>query len=77
MSVRLEWTVAEYAGVSFHRKGERLEDGQRVTKPLALVIGSLVIEADGYPEFVKLVERIEDALGMREQEVAPESRRID
>lgn len=44
MSVRLEWTEAEFAGPTRRERGEYLEDGGLVTAPVAVVIGTQVIE---------------------------------
>lgn len=50
MSVRLEWTGADNAGVSLLRRGEEAEDGQTMetgdVNDRALCIGPLVIEGN-------------------------------
>lgn len=44
MSVRFEWTVTGVVGVRLARQGDRLEDGNRVTGDVALVLATM----DGY-----------------------------
>lgn len=49
MSVRLEWTAAQHAGVALLRRGQPAEDGETIegdANDRALVIGSLVIEGN-------------------------------
>lgn len=66
MSVRLEWTTADYAGPSLHHHGAELADGNTVTHDVAVVIGSQVIE--GTPESIG--DKLRDALALLDSEAS-------
>lgn len=60
MSVRLEWTTAEYAAPKVYRRGAELEDGNVVDEAdFALVIGTQVVQGSAI-ELARLLTRALD-----------------
>lgn len=72
MSVRLEWAQGG-VWVECHKQGERLGDGNRVTEPLALVLGTQVIEGTAR-QLGEVLARAEATLAEAAEQAPPRAR---